>query len=97
MMHVWYNEAWHGKVHKQYYKLSGAHYATELHIDENTTFKLFSSISFMYPTILNVASMARGEAKQNYLSRQVLMRPEQQTTSPETPHVHILRFGTVLP
>ena len=51
----------------------------------------------MYPIILNVVSMARGEAKQNYLSRQVLMRPEQQTTSPETPHVHILRFGTVLP
>ena len=33
MMHVRLNEAWHGKVHKQYYKLSGAHYATELHID----------------------------------------------------------------
>ena len=29
--------AWHGKVHKQSYKLSGAHYATELHIEENTT------------------------------------------------------------
>ena len=26
--------AWHGKVHKQSYKLSGAHYATELHIEE---------------------------------------------------------------
>ena len=37
MMHVRFNEAWHGKVHKQYYKLSGAHYATELHIEENTT------------------------------------------------------------
>ena len=34
MMHVRFNEAWHGKVHKQYYKLSGAHYATELHIEE---------------------------------------------------------------
>ena len=33
MMHVRFNEAWHGKVHKQFYKLSGAHYATELHID----------------------------------------------------------------
>ena len=39
MMHVWFNVAWHGKVHKQYYKLSGAQYATELHIEENTTFK----------------------------------------------------------
>ena len=37
MMHVRFKYAWHGKVHKQYYKLSGAHYATELHIEENTT------------------------------------------------------------
>ena len=34
MMHVWFNEAWQGKVHKQSYKLSGAQYATPLHIDE---------------------------------------------------------------
>ena len=27
MMHVRFNEAWHGKVHKQSYKLSGAQYA----------------------------------------------------------------------
>ena len=33
MMHVRFNEAWHGKVHKQPYKLSGAQYAT-VHIDE---------------------------------------------------------------
>ena len=33
MMHVRFNEAWHGKVHKQHYKLSGAQYATPLHID----------------------------------------------------------------
>ena len=37
MMHVRFNEAWHGKMHKQPYKLSGAQYATELHIEENTT------------------------------------------------------------
>ena len=37
MMHVRFNEAWHGNMHKQYYKLSGAQYATELHIEENTT------------------------------------------------------------
>ena len=53
MMHVRFNEAWHGKVHKQPYKLSGAQYATPLHIDE-TPRDLFSSILFMYPTILNV-------------------------------------------
>ena len=28
MMHVRFNEAWHGKKHKQSYKLSGAQYAT---------------------------------------------------------------------
>ena len=27
MMHDRFNEAWHGKVHKQSYKLSGAQYA----------------------------------------------------------------------
>ena len=53
MMHVRFNEAWHGKVHKQYYKLSGAQYATPLHID-GTPHQLFSSLSFMYPTMLNV-------------------------------------------
>ena len=61
MMHVRFKEAWHGKVHKQYYKLSGAQYATLLHIDE-TPRDLFCSILFMYSTILNVVSMARGEA-----------------------------------
>ena len=28
MMYVRFKHAWHGKVHKQYYKLSGAQYAT---------------------------------------------------------------------
>ena len=53
MMHVRFNEAWHGKMHKQSYKLSGAQYATLLHIDE-TPRDLFSSLPFMYSTILNV-------------------------------------------
>ena len=60
MMHVRFNEAWHGKMHKRSYKLSGAQHATPLHIDE-TPQDLFSLILFMYPTILNVVSMARGE------------------------------------
>ena len=34
MMQVRIKEAWHGKEHKQSYKLSGAQYATPLHIDE---------------------------------------------------------------
>ena len=53
MMHVRFNEAWHGKKHKQPYKLSGAQYATPLHID-GTPHQLFSSLLVMYPTILNV-------------------------------------------
>ena len=48
-------------MHKQPYKLSGAQYATPLHI-EKTPRDLFSSILFMYPTKLSVVSMARGEA-----------------------------------
>ena len=69
MMHVRFNEAWLGKVHKQPYKLSGAQYATPLHIDE-TPRHLFSSILFMYSTILNVLSMTQGVANENYLSSQ---------------------------
>ena len=61
MMHVRLQEAWHGKVHKQLYKLSGAQYATPLHINE-TPRDLFSSTLFMYQTIFNVVSMARGES-----------------------------------
>ena len=53
MMHVQFKYAWHGKGHKQNYKLSGDQYATPLNIDE-TTRDLFSSILLMYPTILNV-------------------------------------------
>ena len=53
MMHVRFKEAWHGNVHKKFYKLSGAQYATPLHVDE-TPRDLFSSLPFVYPTILNV-------------------------------------------
>ena len=53
MMHVRFNETWHAKMHKQSYKLSAAQYATPLHIDE-TPRDLFSSLPFMYATILNV-------------------------------------------
>ena len=61
MMPVRIKEAWHGKVHKQSYKLSGAQHATPLHINE-TPRDLFSSTLFMYPTIFNVVSMERGES-----------------------------------
>ena len=53
MMHVRFNEAWHGNEHKKFYKLSGGQYATPLHIDE-TPHQLFSSLPVMYSTILNV-------------------------------------------
>ena len=35
MMHVQFKEAWHGKVHKQNYKLSGAQYATSCILTEH--------------------------------------------------------------
>ena len=53
MMHVRFNEAWHGKVHKQFYKLSGDQYATSCILTKQHN-KLFSLISVRYPTNLNV-------------------------------------------
>ena len=55
----------------------------------NTTFEIFSSLSVMYPTSLNVLNMARGEANLN----------EAGTTnnnSGKSPYAYF-RFGTVLP
>ena len=49
----------------------------------------------MYPTILNIVKHGKRvkQMKTTYLGK-IKMKPEQQTTSPETPHVHIL--GLVL-
>ena len=58
-MHVRFNEAWHGKVHKQYYKLSGAQYATSCILTKHDI-KLFSSLSFRYTTMLNVFKHVKG-------------------------------------
>ena len=68
----------------------------ELHID-GTPHQLFSSLSFMYPTILKVVKHGKRvkQMKTTYLGK-IKMRPEQQTTSPETPHVHVFGYGTVL-
>ena len=44
MMHVRFKEAWHGKVHKQSYKLSGPQYAMSC-ILTKTPHDLFSSLS----------------------------------------------------
>ena len=54
MMHVRFNEAWHGKVHKQSYKLSGAQYATLLHIDETPHSSYLDQSRLSYQAILNV-------------------------------------------
>ena len=69
----------------------------ELHIDE-TPRQLFSSLSFMYPTILNVVKHGKRvkQMKTTYLGKLKWGR-RQQTTIPENPHMHTLRFGTVLP
>ena len=53
MMHVRFNEAWHGKVQQTILQIKWSSICNELHIDE-TPHQLFSSLSFMYPTILNV-------------------------------------------
>ena len=70
MMHVWFKYAWHGKVQQTTLQIKWSSICNELHIDE-TPHDSFSSLSVMYPTILNVVSKARGEAKENYLSSQV--------------------------
>ena len=59
MMHVRFNEAWHGKVHKQNYKLSGAQYAMSCILTKHHI-RLFSSLSVMYQTILNVIKHRKG-------------------------------------
>ena len=70
MMHVRFNEAWHGKVHKQYYKLSEAQYATSCILTRHHINYLVLShlCTQQYYILLN---MARGEAEINYLFRQV--------------------------
>ena len=60
--------AWQGAQTKLQIKWSSI--CNELHIDE-TPHDLFSSLSVMYPTILNVTKHGKGEAYENYLARQV--------------------------
>ena len=52
-MHDRCNEAWHGKVQQTTLQIKWSSICNELHIDE-TPHQLFSSLSVMYPTILNV-------------------------------------------
>ena len=62
MMHVRFNEACHGKVKQTTLQFKWSSICNELHID-GTPQQLFSSLSVMYPTILNVIEHGkRGEA-----------------------------------
>mgnify|MGYP005837005515 CR=1 FL=1 len=82
------------KCNKQYYKLSGAQHATSCILTKHHD-KLFSSFSFMYPTILNVVKHGKRvkQMKTTYLGKFKWGR-KQRTTIPVNPHVHIL--GLVL-
>ena len=53
MMHVRFKYAWHGKVQQTTLQIKWSSICNELHID-GTPHQLFSSLSFMYPAILNV-------------------------------------------
>ena len=52
-MHGWFKYAWHGKVQQTILQVNCSSICNELHIDE-TPHDLFSSLPFMYSTILNV-------------------------------------------
>ena len=70
MMHVRFNETWHGKMHKTNLQIKWSTICNELHIDE-TPRDLFSSILFMYPTILKVVKHGRRvkQMKTTYLGK----------------------------
>ena len=53
MMHVRFNETWHGKVQQTTLQIKWSSICNELHIDE-TPHDLFSSLSVMNKTRLNV-------------------------------------------
>ena len=61
MMHVRFKYAWHGKVHKQHYKLSGAQYATSCILTKHHINCLVLSV--MYPTMLNVVNHVKRWSK----------------------------------
>ena len=89
IMHVQFNEAWHGKMHKQFYKLSGDQYAMSCILTKHHN-KFFSSISFMYPTISNVVKHGKRvkQMKTTYL-RKFKWGRNNKMTSPENPHMHL--------
>ena len=54
MMHVRFNEAWHGKVQQTTLQIKWSSICNELHIDGTPHSSYLDLIFFMYPTILNV-------------------------------------------
>ena len=85
------------KVHKQSYKLSGDQYATSCLLTKHHN-KLFSSISFMYPTILNVDKHGkRGSMMKLSNLGKFKWGRNNKTTSLEIPHVHILGLVLICP
>ena len=89
--------AWNGKVQQTTLQLKWSSICNELHID-GTPRDLFSSISFMYPTILNVVKQGKRvkQMKTTYLGKFKWGRT-QRTTIPVTPHVHILVMVLIFP
>ena len=97
MMHVRFKRHVMAKCNKQYYKLSGAQYATGCILTKHHI-KLFSSISFMYPTILNVVKHGKRvkQMKTTYLGKFKWGR-KQRTTIMVNPHMHILSLVLFCP
>ena len=96
-LHVRFKYAWHGKVHKQHYKLSGAQYASGCILTKHHI-PLFSSLSFMYSTILNVVKHGKRvkQMKTTYLGKFKWGRNNKQQVR-KNPHVHILGLVLVCP
>ena len=54
MMHVRFNEAWHGKVQQTILQMKWSSICNELHIDETPHLSYLVRSRLGYPTILNV-------------------------------------------
>ena len=61
MMHVWFNEAWHGKVQQTILQVKWSSICNELHIDETPHINYLVDSRYLQDKI-KCFSMARGEA-----------------------------------
>ena len=62
-MHVRFKEAWHGKVHKQSYKLSGAQYATGCILTKHHIQVILFDLVYVPNNIKCCQTWQEGEAK----------------------------------